>query len=104
MDFDKLAAFLKRVTPGVIEVLDEVYGSNAFEGYNPGASGEPAARVNLLSSLRILDETNKAVIITILQEGLIDYFPWFMLIYFFLPLLLCSNNRSQSNEFILVVL
>ncbi|XP_043289383.1 cytoplasmic dynein 2 intermediate chain 2-like [Venturia canescens] len=58
VNYDNLASFLKRVTPGVLDILDEVYGSNAFEGYNPHSSDEPSARVQLLSSFYTLGDSN----------------------------------------------
>ncbi|XP_015602970.1 WD repeat-containing protein 34 isoform X2 [Cephus cinctus] len=61
VDYQKLAAFLKRVTPGILEDLDEAYGSNAFENYDPGASGEPSTTVKLLAKLNTLEESNNEI-------------------------------------------
>lgn len=34
VNYDKLASFLKKVTPGILEALDEACGTNAFDDYN----------------------------------------------------------------------
>lgn len=56
-DYDKLAAFLKRVTPGILEALDEVTESDVLDDYDPVASRESIAQVRLLTKFSTLDET-----------------------------------------------
>lgn len=58
VNYANLASFLKRITPSVMEMLDEVHDSNAFEGYHPSSSDEPTARVQMLSSFYTLGDTN----------------------------------------------
>ncbi|XP_033214253.1 WD repeat-containing protein 34-like [Belonocnema kinseyi] len=50
-DYARLAAFLKRVTPGILEALDETYGTNAFEDYNPATTSESFSAVQCLAKL-----------------------------------------------------
>ncbi|XP_051174110.1 cytoplasmic dynein 2 intermediate chain 2-like [Leptopilina boulardi] len=50
-NYERLAAFLKRVTPGILEALDETYGTNAFEDYNPETTSESFSAVNCLTKL-----------------------------------------------------
>ena len=54
-NYERLAAFLKRVTPGILEALDETYGSNAFEDYNPETTSESFSAVHCLAKLNTLD-------------------------------------------------
>lgn len=61
VDYDKLAEFLKRVTPSVLDELDEIYGSTAFNDYDPGASGEPSSSVKSLVKINTVDETDPEV-------------------------------------------
>ncbi|GAB1865595.1 WD repeat-containing protein 34 [Camponotus japonicus] len=58
VDYDKLAKFLKRVTPGVLEVLDEAYGSNAFDDYNPNVAEASSANVEILKKINALKESD----------------------------------------------
>lgn len=48
VDYDKLAEFMKRVTPGIIEALDEAYGTNAFDEYDPNSNENSLATAELL--------------------------------------------------------
>lgn len=61
VDYNKLAAFLNRVTPSVLTELDEIYGSTAFDDYDPGASKETAVSVKLLVKFDTLNETDTEV-------------------------------------------
>ncbi|XP_046482998.1 cytoplasmic dynein 2 intermediate chain 2 isoform X3 [Neodiprion pinetum] len=58
VDYQKLAAFLKRVTPSVLDELDEIYGSTAFDGYDVASSGEPSTSVKLLTKFHTLNEAD----------------------------------------------
>ncbi|EFN61353.1 WD repeat-containing protein 34 [Camponotus floridanus] len=58
VDYDKLAKFLKKVTPGVLEVLDEAYGSNAFDDYNPNVAEASSANVEILKKINALKESD----------------------------------------------
>ncbi|XP_011499211.1 PREDICTED: WD repeat-containing protein 34-like [Ceratosolen solmsi marchali] len=53
-NYDKLATFLKRVTPGVMQFLDEQYGSSAFNDYNLSGTGEPCTNIHLVNRLNNL--------------------------------------------------
>lgn len=61
VDYDKLAEFLKRVTPGVMEVLDEAYGSNAFDDYDPNVTEVSSANVEILKKISALRESDTQV-------------------------------------------
>ena len=81
-DYTRLAEFLKRVTPGILEALDETYGSNAFEDYNPETTSESFSAVHCLAKLNTLENPDLKVII---------------LIYF----LLWTDKRRLIKNFIL---
>ncbi|XP_014486822.1 PREDICTED: WD repeat-containing protein 34-like [Dinoponera quadriceps] len=53
VDYDKLAVFLKRVTPGILEALDEAYGTNAFNDYDPNVKEASAISVKLLKKIKL---------------------------------------------------
>lgn len=56
-----MAKFLKRVTPEVLEVLDEAYGSNAFDDYNPNVAEASSANVEILKKINALKESDTQV-------------------------------------------
>lgn len=49
VDYDKLAEFLKKVTPGILEALDEA--TNAFDDYNPNVTETSSATVELIKKI-----------------------------------------------------
>ncbi|EGI67871.1 PREDICTED: WD repeat-containing protein 34-like [Acromyrmex echinatior] len=51
VDYDKLAKFLKKVTPGILEALDEAYATNAFDDYNPNVTEASSANIELLKKI-----------------------------------------------------
>jgi len=51
VDYDKLAKFLNKVTPGILEALDEAYGTNAFDDYDPNVIEVSSANVKLLKKI-----------------------------------------------------
>ena len=57
VDYDKLAQFLQRVTPSILEALDESYETNAFEDYEPKVSQDSLTSPQLL---RKFNSTNEA--------------------------------------------
>jgi len=65
VDYDKLADFLKKVTPGILEALDEAYGTNAFDDYNPNVTEGSSANVELLKKINASKESNIQVSILI---------------------------------------
>ncbi|KAL0103686.1 hypothetical protein PUN28_017742 [Cardiocondyla obscurior] len=54
VDYDRLAEFLKKVTPGILEALDEA--SSAFDDYNPNVSETSSTTVELLKKINTLRE------------------------------------------------
>lgn len=61
MDYDKLADFLKKVTPGILEALDEAYGTNAFDDYDTNVTESSSASVELLKKINTSKESNTQV-------------------------------------------
>ncbi|XP_018338558.1 PREDICTED: WD repeat-containing protein 34-like [Trachymyrmex septentrionalis] len=51
VDYDKLAKFMKKVTPGILEALDEAYATNAFDDYNPNVTEASSANIELLKKI-----------------------------------------------------
>jgi len=51
VDYDRLAEFLNKVTPGILEALDEAYGTNAFDDYDPNVAEVSSANVKLLKKI-----------------------------------------------------
>lgn len=58
INYDSLADFLKRVTPGVLDLLDETHGSNAFDDYDPGAAGESSAVLQIVERFDTLEASD----------------------------------------------
>ncbi|XP_011643921.1 WD repeat-containing protein 34-like, partial [Pogonomyrmex barbatus] len=61
VDYDKLAEFLKRVTPGILEALDEAYATNAFDEYDPNVTEVSIGTVELLKKISVLRETDTQI-------------------------------------------
>ncbi|XP_011337802.1 WD repeat-containing protein 34 isoform X2 [Ooceraea biroi] len=61
VDYDKLAEFLNRVTPGVLEVLDEAYGTSAFDEYDPDVTEVSTANIKLLKKINTLKESDAQI-------------------------------------------
>ncbi|KYN05407.1 PREDICTED: WD repeat-containing protein 34-like [Cyphomyrmex costatus] len=51
VDYDKLAKFLKKVTPGILDALDETYATNAFDDYNPNVTEASSVNIELLKKI-----------------------------------------------------
>ncbi|XP_012289001.1 WD repeat-containing protein 34 isoform X2 [Orussus abietinus] len=62
IDYQKLAAFLKRVTPGVLVELDEAYGSSAFDNYEPSITdSESTTTIRLSAKVNISDDSTTKI-------------------------------------------
>ncbi|XP_012228082.1 cytoplasmic dynein 2 intermediate chain 2-like [Linepithema humile] len=61
VDYDKLAGFLKKVTPGILGALDEAYGTNAFDDYDPNVTEGSFATVALLKKINTSKESNTQI-------------------------------------------
>lgn len=61
VDYDKLAKFLKKVTPGILETLDEAYATNAFDDYNPNVTETSSANIELLKKISTPKEPDTQV-------------------------------------------
>lgn len=70
MNYDKLAVFLKKVTPGILEALDEAYGTNAFDDYDPTVTEGTSASVELLKKINTSKESNTQVRIPTCNKSL----------------------------------
>jgi len=73
VDYDKLADFLKKVTPGILEALDETYGTNAFDDYNPNVTESSSASVELLKRINASKESSTQVHIPIKYYTILYY-------------------------------
>ncbi|KAG6795177.1 WD repeat-containing protein 34 [Apis mellifera caucasica] len=51
INYERLAQFLNRVTPSILEALDESYGTNAFEDYEPKTSEDSFTSTQLLQKI-----------------------------------------------------
>lgn len=58
VNYDKLAEFLNRVTPGILEALDEAYATNAFDDYNPNVTEASSATIELLKKISTSKEAD----------------------------------------------
>ncbi|XP_011137113.1 WD repeat-containing protein 34 [Harpegnathos saltator] len=58
VDYDKLADFLKRVTPGILGALDEAYGTNAFDDYDTNVKEVCSVNIELLQKITALKESD----------------------------------------------
>lgn len=61
VDYDKLADFLKRVTPGILEALDEAYGTDAFDDYDPNVKEASSVSIELLKKISTSKESDAQV-------------------------------------------
>lgn len=52
---------MKKVTPGILEALDEAYATNAFDDYNPNVTEASSATVKLLKKISTSKETDTQV-------------------------------------------
>lgn len=53
---------MKRVTPSILEALDEAYNTNAFEDYDTQTTKNTSANLQLLKRLNTVEESNKQVL------------------------------------------
>ncbi|XP_076629968.1 cytoplasmic dynein 2 intermediate chain 2 [Colletes latitarsis] len=58
VDYQRLAQFLNKVTPSILKALDESYGTNAFEDYDPKTSDDSLASTQLLQKINTTNETD----------------------------------------------
>ncbi|XP_076241568.1 cytoplasmic dynein 2 intermediate chain 2 [Calliopsis andreniformis] len=56
VDYNKLAQFLKKVTPGILEALDEAVGTNAFDDYDPQINENSLTSPQLLQKINSINE------------------------------------------------
>lgn len=61
VDYDKLAEFMKKVTPGILEALDEAYATRAFDDYSPNVTETSSATVKLLKKISIPKEADTQI-------------------------------------------
>ncbi|XP_032665594.1 WD repeat-containing protein 34-like [Odontomachus brunneus] len=61
VDYDKLANFLKRVTPGILEALDEAYGTSAFDDYDPNIKEASSVNIELLKKISTSKESDAQI-------------------------------------------
>ncbi|KAI4489761.1 hypothetical protein M0804_003943 [Polistes exclamans] len=59
VDYNKLANFLKKVTPSLLEALDEAYNTNAFENYDTETTKYTSTNLQLLKRLNTIEESDK---------------------------------------------
>jgi hypothetical protein len=64
-NYDNLATFLKRITPGVMQFLDEQYGTNAFNDYDLSGEGEPCTDIHLINRLNSFKMSDFKVILNL---------------------------------------
>ncbi|XP_015116948.1 WD repeat-containing protein 34 [Diachasma alloeum] len=58
IDYNKLAAFLRKVTPGILEALDDISESDVLDGYDPIATRELPLQIQLLNKFSTLEESD----------------------------------------------
>lgn len=59
VDYDKLADFLKRITPNLLDTLDEAYNTTAFDDYEPETASNASIHLQLLQKLSAIEESDK---------------------------------------------
>ncbi|XP_015184133.1 PREDICTED: WD repeat-containing protein 34-like [Polistes dominula] len=58
VDYNKLAKFLRKVTPSLLETLDAAYNTNAFEDYDTKTTKSTSANLQLLKRLNTIEESD----------------------------------------------
>ncbi|XP_024881236.1 WD repeat-containing protein 34-like [Temnothorax curvispinosus] len=58
VDYDRLAEFMKKVTPGILQALDEAYATSAFDDYNPNVTEVSSANVELIKKISTSEEAD----------------------------------------------
>ncbi|XP_011312080.1 WD repeat-containing protein 34-like [Fopius arisanus] len=58
IDYNRLAEFLRKVTPGIMEALDNTSESDILDGYDPIATKEITLQVKLLNKFPTLEESD----------------------------------------------
>lgn len=61
VDYNKLASFLNRVTPGVLRALDEIYDNNTINAFEEIALKDSTLQIRLLTKLSTLEESKLKV-------------------------------------------
>lgn len=61
VNHDKLAQFLRKVTPAVLEALDETYGTNAFDDYDPNVAEPSSTNIKFLKEIHVPKESDAQV-------------------------------------------
>ncbi|CAD1473974.1 unnamed protein product, partial [Heterotrigona itama] len=59
VNYERLAQFLNRVTPGILEVLDESYGTNAFEDYEPKTDDDSLTSTQFLQKINSVESESQ---------------------------------------------
>ncbi|XP_017752819.1 PREDICTED: WD repeat-containing protein 34-like [Eufriesea mexicana] len=59
INYEKLAEFLNKVTPNVLEVLDKAYGTNSFEDYEPNTEENSLTSTQFLQKIRSMESKSK---------------------------------------------
>lgn len=62
MNYERLAQFLNRVTPCILEALDESYGTNAFEDYEPKIDEDLLTSTQLLQKIHSIESDSQAFV------------------------------------------
>lgn len=69
VDYSKLADFLKKVTPGVFEALDEAYGTNAFNDYDSKLNEDTVETPQLLQKISTVNDPDQQVKVSDISWG-----------------------------------
>ncbi|XP_066581276.1 cytoplasmic dynein 2 intermediate chain 2-like [Prorops nasuta] len=56
VSYQQLAEFLRKVTPDIIKALDETYGADTFEEYDPYGGEDSVKSIELLNKFNTLEE------------------------------------------------
>lgn len=59
VNYERLAQFLNRVTPSILEVLDESYGTNAFEDYEPKTDDDSLTSTQFLQKINSVESDSQ---------------------------------------------
>lgn len=64
VNYERLAQFLNKVTPSILEALDESYGTTAFEDYDPKTDEDTLTSVQLLQKINSTNESDSQMKVT----------------------------------------
>lgn len=57
-----MAQFLNRVTPSILEALDESYGTTAFEDYDPNTNENVLTTTQLMQKINTISDLDSQVL------------------------------------------